>query len=152
MSKLVFAVERMEDVYDEGQPLTVLHWQEIAKNKHLLQLNPDIDLYSKIDKTLLLITARHEGVLVGYFLWMLVQHVHYKHVLVAEEDLHYLLPEHRRGLNGYFLVKAARDAALERGAQMIIVREKIGHEHTAMMRRLGFKPTDIVSTYTAGGA
>jgi GNAT superfamily N-acetyltransferase len=146
--KVLFAVESFADAYREARPLLHLHWEEIAKNKNLLTVNPDEELYEKAGKNILLITARLEGNLVGYFLWFLIRHPHYKHVSVAEEDLHFLLPEHRRGMTGYLLMKAACQAAFDRGAQLLVSREKIGHEHPSIMKRLGFVPTDIV--YTRG--
>jgi hypothetical protein len=147
-----FAVEPFMETFDEARPLLELHWDEIAKNKQLMTLNPDVKKYEKIAECLLLVTARVGGRLIGYFLWILVTHPHYKHVSVAEEDLHYLLPEYRRGLTEYLFMKAACNAALERGAQLLTVREKIGHEHPAIMKRLGFSPTDIVYTRATIGA
>jgi GNAT superfamily N-acetyltransferase len=146
--KVCFAVEHFRDAYEEARPLLLLHWEEIAKNKALLTINPDESLYQKAN--MLLVTARLEGRLVGYFLWFMIRHPHYKHVSVAEEDLHFLLPEHRRGMTGYLLMKAACQAAFDRGAQLLVSREKIGHEHPGIMKRLGFVPTDIV--YTRGRA
>ncbi len=148
--KICFAVERFADAFTEARPLLRLHWEEIARNKGLLTVNPDEGLYAKAADSLLLVTARCDGALVGYFLWFLIRHPHYQHVSVAEEDLHFLLPEHRRGLTGYSLMKAACQAAFERGAQLLVCREKIGHEHPAIMKRLGFVPTDIVYTRAAG--
>jgi hypothetical protein len=152
LATLTFAVEPFRDVYDEATPLLVAHWNEIAKNKHLLRLNPDEEVYGELadQKKLLLVTARDGGKLVGYFLWFLVAHTHYKHVLVAEEDLHFLLPEYRRGFNGYQLIKAACIAAVEVGAELLTVREKIGHEHPAILKRLGFVATDVVYTLAKG--
>jgi GNAT superfamily N-acetyltransferase len=143
-----FAVEPFRETFDEARPLLELHWDEIAKNKKLMTLNPDVKKYEGIVEALLLVTARAGGRLIGYFLWILVTHPHYKHVSVAEEDLHYLLPEYRRGLTGYLFMKAACNAALARGAQLLTMREKIGHEHPAIMKRLGFSPTDMVYTRT----
>jgi GNAT superfamily N-acetyltransferase len=147
-----FAVEPFRPTFEEARPLLELHWQEIAKNKALMILNPDVEKYERIAEALLLVAARCGGKLVGYFLWILVTHPHYKHVSVAEEDLHFLLPEYRRGLAGYLMVKAACEAAIARGAQLLIMREKVGHEHPAMMKRLGFAPTDIVYTRATGVA
>jgi hypothetical protein len=148
-----FAVESFSHAYAEAGPLMEAHWQEIAKNKDLLKLNPDVACYQAIEQNnkMLLVTARCETRLVGYFLWLLVTHAHYKHVLVAEEDLHFMLPEFRRGLTGYSFIKAACKAATDAGAKLLIMREKIGHEHQALMKRLKFKPTDIVYTYAVGG-
>lgn len=149
LTTLTFAVEPFRQVYDEATTLIVAHWQEIAKNKHLLRLNPDENVYEELDRQnkLLLVTARDGDKLVGYFLWFLVNHTHYKHVLTAEEDLHFLLPNYRgRGL-GFQLMQAACDAARERGAELLIVREKIGHEHPTLWKRLGFVPTDVIYTF-----
>jgi hypothetical protein len=70
-------------------------------------------------------------------------------VLVAEEDLHFLLPEYRRGWTGYDFLKAACNAALDAGARLLVMREKIGHEHPALLKRLRFHPTDVVYTFAA---
>jgi hypothetical protein len=155
-----FAVEPFVDVWAEAQPLTQPHWDEIAKNKGLLTLNPDIEKYELLDRSgnLLLITARADGKFVGYFLWIVAAHPHYRHVLTAEEDLHFLAPEYRSGGihgegrgYGYQLLEAARDAAFEAGARLLTMREKVGHEHPALMEGLGFKPTDIVYTRAVKG-
>jgi GNAT superfamily N-acetyltransferase len=121
-----------------------------------LKPNPDLEKYQFLEQNgnLLLVTARADGVLVGYFLWIVMTHPHYQNVLVAEEDLHFLSPEYRshgscgegRGY-GYRMLEAARDAAIARGAQLLTVREKIGHEHPSLMAGLGFTPADIVYTF-----
>jgi hypothetical protein len=113
--KICFAVEQFKAAYEEALPLLKAHWDEIAKNKALLRLNPDVTLYERMGQNLLLITARFDGQLVGYFLWFLIRHPHYAHVSVAEEDLHFLLREHRRGLAGYKFVKAASGAGTAAG-------------------------------------
>lgn len=146
---VTFAVERFADAFSEAAPLMEKHWTEIARNKQLLTLNPDVKRYELLADALLLITARDEKRLVGYFLWILVTHNHYQHVLVAEEDLHYLLPEFRRGLTGYLFVKKACEAAEQRGAKLLMMREKLGHQHPALMKRLGFAATDITYTRSA---
>ena len=150
-----FAVESFADVWPEAEPLTRPHWKEIAKNKGLLTLNPDLDKYRRLDANghLLLVTARADGDLIGYFVWIISAHPHYKHVLAGEEDLHFLSPEYRSGGRygkdrgyGFELLKAARDAAIARGARLLAMREKIKHEHPALMEALGFVPTDVVYT------
>lgn len=148
IGKILFAVEKFKDAIEEARPLLRLHWDEIAKNKGLLKLDPDTETYERMGEHLLLVTARHDGRLVGYFLWFLLNHPHYRQVSVAEEDLHFLLPEYRQGLVGYKLIKVACQAAIECGAKLLVIREKIGHERPAIMRRLGFVPTDVI--YTRG--
>jgi GNAT superfamily N-acetyltransferase len=149
---LVFAVEPFRQAYAEAGDLLRLHWTEIAKNKQLLVLSPDEEFYDLADrrKTILIVTARHEGRLVGYFLWyMLPRHPHYREVAVAEAGIHFLLPEHRRGLNGYKLIKAACGFARAAGAHFLTIRYKLDHDHPELMTRLGFSRTDV--TYTMAG-
>jgi GNAT superfamily N-acetyltransferase len=150
MSDYKFAIEDYTAAYIEAAPLMKMHWEEIAKNKALLHLNPDEEFYAGFRKNVLIVTARLNGELVGYFVWFIIKHPHYKHVLTAEEDIHFLHPDHRKGMTGYMLMRAARDFAITVGAQLLAVREKIGHEHPAILERLGFKATDIV--YTQGVA
>ena len=149
--EVTFMVEPFKEAFGEADALMAKHWEEIARNKHLLVLNPDVERYEIMEKKgdLLLVTARSAGALVGYFLWVLGTHSHYKDVLVAEEDLHYLTPECRLGLIGYNFMKFSRQAALDRGAKLLVVREKLGHEHPALMKRLGYMPTEIAYTYSA---
>lgn len=146
---LVFAVEPFRQAYADAPALLRTHWREIAKNKELLTLNPDEAFYDKADQsgTILIVTARHQGALVGYFLWyMIPRHPHYAHVRVAEAGIHFLLPEYRRGLNGYRLVREACRFAVEAGARFLTIRYKLAHDHPELMRRLGFDRTDV--TYT----
>ena len=147
-SSVTFGVEPFGPAYREATELLKLHWHEIARDKELLWLNPDEEKYARLDQAgmLCLVTGRAGERLVGYFLWILTPHPHYKHVLVAQEDLHFLLPEYRQGLTGYRLLMRARTEAKARGAQVLAYREKIGHVHPALMERLGAKPTDIVYT------
>jgi hypothetical protein len=46
-----FAVEHFADVWPEADQLTRLHWEEIANNKGLLTLNPDVEKYELLDKS-----------------------------------------------------------------------------------------------------
>lgn len=145
--KVLFAKEPFSSVLNEARPLLELHFKEIASNKDILvSPNPSLEMYKRGEEEgkLLLITARSQQRLVGYFLWVMIKHPHYQHVIVAEEDLHFLLPEYRRGMTGYLFIKFACQAALDFGAHMLVSREKIGHEHPALMERLGFKATDVV--------
>jgi GNAT superfamily N-acetyltransferase len=147
-NKLTFVCETKKSFLQEAQAQLRLHWEEIAKNKELLWLNPNVSLYEKLADlgSVAVILAKDGDKIVGYFVWFLAKHPHYQHVLTAEEDVHFLLPEYRLGLNGYFLIKEAVAHAKKLGAKFIRVREKLGHERPAIMKRLGFTPTDI--TYT----
>lgn len=121
------------------------HYDEIAENKSILHLNPQRAVYETLGDKVLLVTARNDGRLVGYFLWIISSHPHYQDTIVAAEDLHFLAKKYRRGLTGYKFMKYAIEAAQAR-ASFLVIREKLAHHHPALMNRLGFKATDIVYT------
>jgi GNAT superfamily N-acetyltransferase len=149
---LDFAIEPFRQVYDEMKALLVPHYEEVAKDKHLFRLAVDESFYDAIQArgNLVIVTARHEGRLAGYFVWFTAQHPHYKNVRVAEEDVHFMLPEYRRGMAGYMLIKRAVELVGTVGVKHWKAREKIGHEHPALWKRLGFKPTDVVYAKSVG--
>lgn len=147
-----FQAERLDDCLSGLMPLFQHHYTEIAKNKNVLHLNPDLELYRTLEmkERLLIVTARHDSKLVGYFVWFIARHPHYRHVGTAEEDVHFLLKRYRgRGI-GTQLIQTACDIAVERGCKYLRVREKIGHEHPNMMKSLGFVPMDITYTKAIG--
>lgn len=150
--RLLFAVEPMAEFLREGAPLFVRHREEVTKDKDVLILAVDEEYYGKSYQNghSVVVTARHLGQLVGYMLWTLATHPHYKNVLCAQDDVHYLLPEYRRGMNGYLLIKNAMRLVEAAGARYCYVREKIGHEHPAVMQRLGLKPLDVTYSCKLG--
>lgn len=142
---LTFQIEPVKQWLQDGRQLFVLHRDEVAKDKDILKLNPNEAYYTTMADSgrLVIVSARHRGILVGYFVWTVDNHPHYKDVLVAQDDAHYLHPNYRRGLVGYFLIKRAMSVLPKLGVKYCYVREKIGHEHPALMARLGLKPLDI---------
>ncbi len=142
---LSFALEPLEPFWTEAQPLFEKHYAEVAEDKDLLVLAPNYEYYKRGDemKMILFVTARCSGALVGYMVWMLYYAPHYRNVLCAQNDMHFLLPEYRRGMNGYRLFKEAIALVRPLGVRYCCIRERIGHEHPAIMKRLGFTERDI---------
>jgi hypothetical protein len=152
---LMFALEPFAAISDELKPLFRLHWAEVAKNKELLRLDVDEKFYLERDRTkeILWVIARFNGRLVGYVAWFIKTHPHYKSVVCGQSDVHFLLPEFRQGWNGYKLLKNAILLLKALGVQYCYLSEKIGHEHPAIMKRLGFAPLDVTYScdLTRGG-
>ena len=144
-SKLLFALEPFSKVYEEAGDLLTRHWEELTKRKDVFTVNPDLPTYRTLEEAnrLAVVTARDEGKLVGYFVWFIFPHAHYQDTLVATEDLHFLHPEYRKGLNGYLLMREAVALLKPLNVTAYTIREKIGHEHPALMKRLGFTPMDV---------
>ncbi len=143
-TKLVFSVEPLTaELLNELPGLLNLHWQEVANDKEVMRLEPDRDYYLS-NKDILFVTARLEGRIVGYCVFWLHYHPHYKSVLCAQSDVYYLVPEYRSGLNGFDLLKNGLEFAKKRGARYAFVGTKVGHDHPKLMQNLGLQPRDLI--------
>lgn len=142
----VFAIEPFSVVFPEMQELLRLHWKEVAPHQDLLTLNPDVARYEALQRTgnLHIVTARMGGNLIGYIAMLVSRHLHYKHVKLAVDDVHFLHADHRHGGLGMRLMKAAEDEMRKLGVQVMTLRTKVAQDHGALFVRLGYSPMDIV--------
>lgn len=93
-------VENLTQRLEELKPLLPHHHKEIAIYQDRMPLDPDYGAYLAADARgeLCFVTARKDGELVGYALFFVKPHLHYRRTLTATMDLIYLWPDHR--LNG----------------------------------------------------
>jgi len=148
-----FRTEKIADVYFEIQTLLAAHYDEVAPYKDLLKLNPDDFAYKTLENAgkLVICTARDEGVLIGYMIFVVTPHPHYKDTVVANEDLKFIDPA-RRGTAGIRLIKYAEAVARDRGAKILFQRSKAKSEHRALYDRLGYDLVDEVYAKRLDGA
>lgn len=147
-----FAVERWEDVKDEAAPLWPLHWEEVGQNKIKMPLDPDIgrlDYLSSLGK-LHIVIARDNGKLVGYHASIIDTLIHYKTVLAAKGDLHWLHPDYRKGMTGIKLLKEVEKTLKTRGVQVMADFTKLYADKGAVFEHLGYKPIERVYTKWIG--
>jgi len=145
---VTFQPEKFSDVYEECAALAPAHYQEIAAYQDIYSLNWNTAAYKKAEDAdqIAVIAARSGLRLVGYFIMFIMPHPHYVGTLIATEDIHYLVPEFRRGWTGAKLIRAAEAHARERGCKVIFSRTKARLHHDAFYRRLGYELMDL--TYT----
>lgn len=143
---LTFEREAFDSVYPEAAELLRLHWDEIAPYKDLFILDPNVAFYRDAEKKgiLHIIAARMDTLLIGYIVMILVPHHHYQHVLVATDDIHFIHPAYRKGSIGSRLFVAAEKIMKGLGAEVMILRTKVEHNHGALFEHLGYSPLDLV--------
>lgn len=149
---VIFAVETFDAAYGEASELTRLHWQEVAPYKELNALDPDLETYRNLEKLnrLCMITARHKGELVGYILMLLYPHPHYRQVLNAMDDLHFIRADFRNGFT-FLRMLAFMEAEMKaRGARIVALRTKQAKDHGALFERIGYQVQDVVYTKRIG--
>jgi GNAT superfamily N-acetyltransferase len=142
------AVEPYSDqLVEEIKPLIQMHYDEIALHKEVIPLDPDWDRYAAIDSTgnLLIVTARtNEQELIGYAVFFITPHIHYKSTIVAHNDILYLHPEYRRGRTGIRLLKDSETACRHLGVDKILWHIKFAKDFRHILYRFGYCDEDAI--------
>jgi GNAT superfamily N-acetyltransferase len=133
-----FAVEHFRDVYDEARPLLAEHWVEIAIHKDI-PLDPADDFYEKMDAAgaLRIFTARVEGALVGYAVFVVrPRHAHYA-IAWAMNDIVWVHPGYRNAGVGERFRNFWDAELLALGVVIVQIDTKIAHPALRFLLRRG---------------
>jgi GNAT superfamily N-acetyltransferase len=139
--------ERFHDVIEEARPLLERHWKEIALNQDFIELSPNYARYASMDaaKRLCIVTAREDGVLVGYACFFVDHSPHYSTILWGTSDIIWVAPEHRRNGTGHSLLEYAKATLAARGVCMLHVIAKLAHPALGhLLASMGFTPVETV--------
>jgi hypothetical protein len=135
-----------EAILEEAKPLFAKHWEEIAHYKDI-PLDPDYALYLKVQATGMIraYSARTEdGTLIGYAIYFLKNHFHYKQTLYAQQDVLFFDPE-QRGKGMLFLMWC--DEQLKKlGVKVVSHHVKVAHDFSHALERIGYEKQDIILT------
>lgn len=126
MSDIKFAVESYAQIIDEIKPMLPEHWAELAVHKDI-PLDPDYDFYERANAVgmLVFMTVRKAGVLIGYAIWVVKKHPHYRAHTWALNDIVWLHPEHRGLRTGRAFANFWEEALRLRNVAVIHVDTKI---------------------------
>jgi predicted GNAT superfamily acetyltransferase len=122
------------------------HWEEVAKNKEVMVLKPNIEMYKKLEdaNNLLSIFAYADGYLVGYSCSFIIQHLHYADLCVCQNDIIFLNKEYRDTILGLKLIKETEKRAKERGAKLILWHAKKDSSLDKILPRMGCSLQEVV--------
>lgn len=139
-----YAEERLADIRPEIEALTPQQWAEMAVGFEAFVMRPMWELYEEIERKdkLVLVTARREGVLTGYFGFMLHPFPSARATTAATSTPYYAIKGKWRGLVLRRMVRTAIKAAQERGAQMITIRNHVWAPAEPILKSLGFRPVE----------
>src|SRR5690348_8999717 len=101
-------VEPFSQIKDELQSLLAVHWQSIALNRDKVKLNPRYDKYygAEAAGTLSIVTLRHSGKLVGYWVMFVDAELHYADCLASQMDIFFVHQDYRDGPAALILMRA----------------------------------------------
>ena len=123
------------------------HYDELCVTKDF-PLMPDYEAYGRLHVAGMLrcITVRDDNELIGYALFIVHPHLHYKSCITAFEDIYFLKKEHRKGRVGIRLFQFVEDVLKKEGVHRIIMHTKIHMDNTRLFEYLGYKLTDKLFT------
>jgi GNAT superfamily N-acetyltransferase len=121
------------------------HYEELSVSKEF-PLDPDWDVYKVLadGKKLKFITCKEDEKLIGYIIFFVNPHIHYKTCLTAYEDIYFLKKEYRKGRTGLKMFQFAEKLLKEQGVQRIIYNTKVHSDNSSLFEYLGFKFIDKV--------
>jgi GNAT superfamily N-acetyltransferase len=129
------------------------HWEEVALDKDVVPLDPQWDLYAELDRMgrLLITTVRLDGALIGYCSHFIAPNLHYKSLVVADNDIFWLASEHRNSRIGIKLLRTAEQYAREAGCNKILMKEKIHVSLGRLFQFLGYREIERLHAKTLIG-
>lgn len=137
-------VEPWSQAVEEMEELFPAHWAELARFQDKIALKCDRERYAALEQAgaLLLITARVDKKLIGYFVAFLFPHPHYfGSGLWAMTDMYFVLPEYRTG-TGLKLFVAFEEMARAKGVTQAVTSCKVHEDHSEFLLKLGWSWTD----------
>ena len=139
-------VTNIADAIIANEALGREHYDEIALNKSVMVYAPDIEKYKALEAhgSLLTLGVFEGEKLVGYSVNILYQHIHYKEMLVAHNDMIFIHQDNRLGTLGLKLIKATTSACRERGAHMMMWHAKQNSKLAHLFPKLGCTVQDII--------
>lgn len=141
-----YAVERWRDLKREMLPLLVRHWREVALNHADVPLDIDEKRYADLDEAggLHILTARRDGLLIGYHVTIVSTHLHYASTLHGITDVYWIAPECRHGVTAMRLLQAVERALKALGVRKLFTATKLHMDQGPLFERLGYKPVERV--------
>ena len=142
-----YVVEDPGTFIEELKEIIPTHYDELCVTKDF-PLLPDYEAYGRLYLAGMLkcITVRDGTGLIGYAIFIVQPHLHYRTCKTAFEDIYFLRKEHRLGRTGIRLFQFAEEALREDGVHRIIMHTKTHLDNSKLFEYLGYKHTDKLYT------
>lgn len=137
---ITYQVEAYSDCIEEMKLHYDDHYNELSVTKDF-KLDPNYEAYFSLEKNNLLkvITCRKDGTLIGYIIFVITPHLHYKSMITAAEDIYYLTKAERKGRVGIKLFQYAEQYLKSIGINRIIFTTKVHLDNSRIFEYLDYK-------------
>lgn len=155
---ITYQVEKWDDCYEEAIPMLEAHYLEIATDKSIKPLDPDLDRYQAMEEAgvLRIFTVRlaavdaetddtillGRGRLIGYFVSIIMKGLHYQQTTLAINDIMYIDPAYRGGTVGYRMMKGAAADLKNLGADILTIHMKTDYPFRSLLEKLDYHLTE----------
>jgi hypothetical protein len=142
---VTFHVEQWRDFYPEAKPLMQEHWEEIAIDREQIPLSLNEERYQQISDAgiLHILVAREGAELAGYYIALVLPHIHYQDAgLMAFTDIYFLRPQFRKGHAGVQMFVEAERTLREAGVVKAYLSCKAHRDISPIFEALGWKFSD----------
>lgn len=152
MGNITYQQELYSDIALEIQPLLVQHYEEVAMYKDKVPLAPDWKRYKDMEERGILhvVTVRDDGVLVGYYVTMIVEGLHYRFTKYGVNDIVLIKPEYRNAGVGLGLFRKVEALLKEVGVEVMTVHMKTYIPFDSLCEGLGFDYAERLYTKYIG--
>lgn len=148
--KFKFHVESFETWWRDAQELIPIHYEELSLDKDRVKIGIDCDRYLNMEAAgmLHIVTVRlSDGKMVGYYIAMILPHMHYKDAgLMAYTDMYFIAPEYRIGGAGAKMMVFVEETLRRREVMKVYITTKLKLDLSPVFEALGWKATDKVFT------
>jgi GNAT superfamily N-acetyltransferase len=144
---MVIAQEHYSDgFWAELKPLIERNWAESESYEPEIPVDPDVDRYRKLDAAgaLQCLTARYDGMLVGYAVFMLGYSIHHRTILCAHGDAVYVLPQLGRYDAVVALIEESERRLRARGTKRLAWWCEPRSKLARILASLGYTPDEIL--------
>ncbi len=144
---ITYQIESYRKTRENG--LIEMHYQEIASDKDAIPLDPEWETYDALEDSgnLVCITVRDAGVLIGYAVFILRWHLHYRTTRFAANDVIYVHPDYRKGTTiGRDLILRSEKELREYGVDKIQWHVKCYKNWSPILRRMGYVNEEVLCT------
>jgi hypothetical protein len=150
-----YAEEKYATVQPEISDLLKKHWEEVALDRDVIKLDPAWDQYQLLDSigVLHITTVRSNGRLVGYYINVIKEHLHYKQSRTAFSDV-FFIEEQYRFTGGVRMFKAMEGFMKAKGVEKIYCTHKlhVNDQIGGILLRLGYRHIENVWSKMIGEA
>ena len=140
-------VESFSICFNEWITLIDCHYDELSLHKDMgIPLSPQFHEYFRRESigSMLYVTLRSGGILIGYLIGFIAPSLHYHTCLTCMPDIFFIHPEHRGGVGAFRLFRCAERELRRRGVQAWFIGSKNHRDSSRLFRALGFDAVETI--------